>query len=212
MDFLPNNINDYIIEHSEKESELLTKLNRETHLKEVLPQMISGHPQGLILKMLSFMIKPKTILEIGTYTGYSAICLAEGLKEEGILHTIDINEELYERAGYYFNVSGYKNKIIQHLGNAKDIIPNFNCLFDLIFIDADKKSYSMYFDLVIDKLNVGGFIIADNVLWSGRVTEKNKDSDTKAIDIFNKKILEDKRVEVVILAIRDGISLIRRVS
>lgn len=212
MDFLPNNINDYIIEHSEKESELLTKLNRETHLKEVLPQMISGHPQGLILKMLSFMIKPKTILEIGTYTGYSAICLAEGLKEEGVLHTIDINEELYERAGYYFNVSGYKNKIIQHLGNAKDIIPNFNCLFDLIFIDADKKSYSMYFDLVIDKLNVGGFIIADNVLWSGRVTEKNKDSDTKAIDVFNKKILEDKRVEVVILAIRDGISLIRRVS
>ena len=212
MDFLPNNINDYIIEHSEKECELLTKLNRETHLKEVLPQMISGHPQGLILKMLSFMIKPKTILEIGTYTGYSAICLAEGLKEEGILHTIDINEELYERAGYYFNVSGYKNKIIQHLGNAKDIIPNFNCLFDLIFIDADKKSYSMYFDLVIDKLNVGGFIIADNVLWSGRVTEKNKDSDTKAIDIFNKKILADKRVEVVILAIRDGISLIRKIS
>ena len=212
MDFLPNNINDYIIEHSEKECELLTKLNRETHLKEVLPQMISGHPQGLILKMLSFMIKPKTILEIGTYTGYSAICLAEGLKEEGILHTIDINEELYERAGYYFNVSGYKNKIIQHLGNAKDIIPNFNCLFDLIFIDADKKSYSMYFDLVIDKLNVGGFIIADNVLWSGRVTEKNKDSDTKAIDIFNKKKLADKRVEVVILAIRDGISLIRKIS
>ncbi len=211
MDFLPDNINSYIIEHSEKESALLTNLNRETHLKEVLPQMISGHPQGLILKMLSHMIRPKTILEIGTYTGYSALCMAEGLKEGGILHTIDINEELYERAGHYFNIAGYKNKIIQHLGNAKDIIPNLNCMFDLVFIDADKKSYSIYFDLIIERLNIGSFIIADNVLWSGRVTEKDKDSDTKAIDDFNKKVLADKRVEVVVLAIRDGISIIRKI-
>jgi len=212
MDFLPPQIHDYIIEHSEKESDLLFKLNRETHLKAILPQMLSGHPQGLVLKMFSNMIRPKTILEIGTYTGYSAICLAEGLDKDGILHTIDNNEELYERAGNYFEKAGFKNKIIQHLGNAKDIIPDINCLFDLIFIDADKQSYSIYFDLIINKLKAGGFIIADNVLWSGRVTEKNKDSDTKAIDRFNKKILADNRVEVVIMPIRDGISVIRKIS
>ncbi|HIF14215.1 MAG TPA: O-methyltransferase, partial [Bacteroidetes bacterium] len=186
MDFLPPQIHDYIIEHSEKESDLLFKLNRETHLKAILPQMLSGHPQGLVLKMFSNMIRPKTILEIGTYTGYSAICLAEGLDKDGILHTIDNNEELYERAGNYFEKAGFKNKIIQHLGNAKNIIPDIKCQFDLIFIDADKQSYSEYFDLIINKLNTGGIIIADNVLWSGRVTEKNKDSDTKAIDRFNK--------------------------
>ena len=212
MDFLPPKIHDYIIDHSEKENDLLIELNRETHLKVILPQMLSGHPQGLILKMFSNMIRPKTILEIGTYTGYSAICLAEGLDKDGILHTIDNNEELYERAGSYFKKAGFKNKIIQHLGNAKDIIPDIPYQFDLVFIDADKQSYSIYFDLIINKLKAGGFIIADNVLWSGRVTEKNKDSDTKAIDRFNKKILADNRVEVVIMPIRDGISVIRKMS
>jgi len=211
MDFLPPQIHDYIIEHSEKESDLLFKLNRETHLKAILPQMLSGHPQGLILKMFAKIIRPKIILEIGTYTGYSAICLASGLANDGILHTIDNNEELHSRARYFFNEAGFKNKIIQHLGDAEGIIQSLNLQFDLVFIDADKKNYSLYFDLIINKLKTGGVIIADNVLWSGRVTEQDKDSDTTAIDLFNKKILHDDRVEVVIMPIRDGISVIRKI-
>lgn len=214
MDFLPNEITNYIKNHSENEPIYLKELNRETWEKVINPRMLSGHIQGRVLSMLSHMIRPKAILEIGTYTGYSAICLAEGLAPNGSIDTIDLNEELETIAKSYFKKSGNELKINQLIGNAADIIPLLNKKYDLVFIDADKANYSLYFDLVIDKINAGGYIIADNVLWSGKVVEeiKNDDLDTKSILAFNTKIQLDKRVKNVLFPIRDGLMIIRKLN
>jgi len=212
MDFLPKEINDYSICYTEKEPLLLAELNRETWANVMTPRMLSGHMQGRILSMISKMISPENIIEIGTYTGYSALCLAEGLKENGILHTLDINEEYTAIAKRYFNKSDYNNIIQQHIGSALDIIPDLDANFQLAFIDADKENYSSYFDLIIDKMDIGGYIIADNVLWSGKVTKKKRDEETEALHQYNKKILADKRVETLLLPVRDGLMTSRKVS
>ncbi|MBI2279999.1 MAG: class I SAM-dependent methyltransferase [Bacteroidetes bacterium] len=212
MNFLPEELENYIDIHCDEEPELLKKLNHETWEKVINPRMLSGHLQGRVLSMLSHMIKPLNILEIGTYTGYSAICLAEGLQKDGKIDTIDINEELESIAKKYFVKSGIENKINSWFGDAKNIIPTLNKKYDLVFIDADKINYSNYFDLVFDKINIGGYIIVDNVLWSGKVIQKIKpdDMDTKAIVAFNKKIQQDKRVQNVILPVRDGLMILRK--
>jgi len=211
MEFINAKLEQYVVHHSEDEPELLRELNKETWQKILAPRMLSGHYQGRILSMLSKMINPKSILEIGTYTGYSALCLAEGLAENGILHTIDKNEELADFQQFFFDKSPYRNQIVKHIGNALEIIPSLEEKFDLVFIDADKGNYSNYFDLVIDKMNPGGIILSDNVLWSGKVLEKveENDVDTEQIILFNKKVKEDKRVETILLPIRDGLSLCR---
>lgn len=212
MDFLPEKINTYSENHTSPESEVLASLNRDTQAKILRARMLSGHLQGRTLSMMSHMLQPKRILEIGTYTGYSALCLAEGLTENGMLHTIDINEELEDFAKSYFDKSDYGDKIKMHIGNAMEIIPELNETWDLVFIDADKSNYSNYFDLVIEHTRPGGFIIADNVLWSGKVTEpvKGQDIDTEALLIFNKKMQDDPRVENVLLPIRDGLMVCRK--
>ena len=212
MEFLPKEIEQYSQEHTQKETEVLYNLNRETHLKVLIPRMLSGHIQGRILSMFSHMLKPKNVLEIGTYTGYSAICFAEGMQPNGKLVTIDINNELETMATSYFEKSGYGNQIDMRVGNAIDIIPTLDMKFDLVFIDADKHNYSNYYDLVIDKVNQGGFIIADNVLWSGKVLtdEVNTDTDTKALDEYNKKINSDPRVENMLMPVRDGLMVARK--
>lgn len=212
MEFISQKLDDYIVAHSEDEPELLQQLNRETHQKILQPRMLSGHYQGRVLSILSKLINPKTILEIGTYTGYSAICLAEGIHPEGELHTIDINEELHDFQRKYFNKSGYGKQIIQHTGDALDIIPKLNLTFDLVFMDADKENYTNYFHAVIDKLNAGGVILSDNVLWSGKVLEeiKEEDTSTKGIVEYNSLLKEDKRIETVILPIRDGLTISRK--
>lgn len=211
MDFLPKTLQQYLVSHSEDEPELLKQLNKETWQKILTPRMLSGHYQGRILAMLSKLMKPKSILEIGSYTGYSALCLAEGLNENGILHTIDHNEELVDFQKKYFNRSPYKNRIRQYLGDALDIIPTIKASFDLVFIDADKSNYSNYFNLVIDKMNKGGVILSDNVLWSGKVVETPdpKDEDTKALISYNKLLKNDSRIETIMLPIRDGITISR---
>ncbi len=211
MHFLPNNIDDYAVNHTEEEPKLLQELNRETWQKVLIPRMLSGSYQGRVLAMISKIRNPKTILEIGTYTGYSALCLAEGLQKKGVLHTIDINEELTDFQKKYFDKSNYKHQIKQYLGNALDIIPTINDTFDLVFIDADKPNYSNYYHAIIDKMNSGGIIISDNVLWSGKVVEKldPKDESTKELLKYNKLLKEDKRVETVLLPIRDGLSVSR---
>lgn len=211
MHFLPEKIDDYIVAHSQAEPEFLAKLNRETNQKVMQPRMISGHYQGRVLSLLSKMKAPHSILEIGTYTGYSALCLAEGLTEGGKLHTIDVNEELYDFQKKYFEASAYAENIIQHLGDATEIIPQIADSFDLVFIDADKPNYPRYFDLIIDKMNQGGIILSDNVLWSGKIVEKLKkdDASTAALLEYNRIINEDDRVETVILPIRDGLTLTR---
>ena len=211
MHFLPEAIDDYIVKHSAKEPALLSKLNRETNQKVLQPRMLSGHYQGRVLSLLSKMKSPKSILEIGTYTGYSALCLAEGLAKDGRLHTIDINEELYDFQKKYFDASAYKDQIKQYLGNALDIIPKIEEKFDLVFIDADKPNYPAYFNLIIEKLNSGGIILTDNVLWSGKVIEtpKEEDESTKALLEYNKLLAKDDRLETVILPIRDGLTLSR---
>ncbi|MCQ0112858.1 O-methyltransferase [Zhouia amylolytica] len=211
MHFISPELENYIANHSEDEPKLLQELDRETHLKVLQPRMLSGHFQGRVLSILSKLINPKCILEIGTYTGYSAICLAEGLKKDGILHTIDINEELQELQRTYFDKSGFGDRIVQHLGNALDLIPGIDSNFDLVFIDADKENYSRYFDLIIEKMNPGGIILSDNVLWSGKVLREAKPNDksTIALKAYNKKLKEDKRVETVLLPIRDGLTLCR---
>lgn len=211
MHFLPEAIDEYIVEHSAKEPALLAKLNRETNQKVLQPRMLSGHYQGRVLSLLSKMKNPKTILEIGTYTGYSALCLAEGLTEDGTLHTIDINEELYDFQKKYFETSAYKYQINQYLGDALDIIPKIEDKFDLVFIDADKPNYPAYFEIIIDKMNKGGIILSDNVLWSGKVIESLKEDDesTKALLEYNQLLATDERVETVILPIRDGLTLSR---
>lgn len=211
MHFLPEAIDEYIVEHSAKEPALLSKLNRETNQKILQPRMLSGSYQGRVLSLLSKIKNPKTILEIGTYTGYSALCLAEGLTKDGTLHTIDINEELYDFQKKYFEASAYKEQIKQYLGDALDIIPGIEAKFDLVFIDADKPNYPAYFEKIISKMNSGGIILSDNVLWSGKVIESLKEDDdsTRALLEYNKLIAEDKRLETVILPIRDGLTLSR---
>lgn len=212
MHFISEKIESYIEKHSEDESELLQQLNRETHQKIMHPRMLSGHYQGRILSMISKLVHPKYILEIGTYTGYSALCLAEGLQKDGELHTLDVNEELYAFQRNYFDKTPYGKQIHQHLGNALEIIPKLNKTFDLVFIDADKENYSAYFHLVIDKLKPGGIILSDNVLWSGKVIEplKKDDTSTKAIMDYNQLLKNDPRVETVILPIRDGLTVSRK--
>jgi caffeoyl-CoA O-methyltransferase len=210
MDFIDPHLQAYAEAHSSEEPELLKKINRETHAFIMKPRMLSGHMQGRLLSMISKMIQPKYILEIGTYTGYSALCLAEGLQPEGTLITLDVNEELENRVKAYFNESKFSTQIDFRIGNALNIIPMLNHSFDLVFIDADKENYSNYFDLVVGKVKAGGFILADNVLWSGKVLESKPDKDTRSIVIFNDKVHNDTRVENVLLPIRDGITLIRK--
>ncbi|MEZ4944831.1 MAG: class I SAM-dependent methyltransferase [Cyclobacteriaceae bacterium] len=211
MEFIDESILRYAEIHSVQENELLHRINRETHLSVLKPRMLSGHLQGRILSMISKMIRPDLILEVGTYTGYSALCLAEGLSSNGKLITIDVNEELEDRVRGYFRESKFNDKIDYKIGNAKKIIPTLQAPFDLVFIDADKEGYSLYYDLVIDKVTPGGFILADNVLWSGKVLDAEPSKDTLAILHFNKKVCEDPRVEHVLMPIRDGIMILRKI-
>jgi predicted O-methyltransferase YrrM len=211
MHFISEELELYIEQHSQSEPELLAQLNKETYQKILLPRMLSGHFQGRVLSMLSKLIRPLNILEIGTYTGYSALCLCEGMQENGLLHTIDIKEELVDFQRKYFDKSPWGNQITQHLGEALDIIPNIDLKFDLVFIDADKENYINYFNLIVPKMNKGGIILSDNVLWSGKVLEElnPKDTSTKILLEFNKLVNEDKRVETVLLPIRDGLTVSR---
>ena len=212
MNFIPKEIYNYIKNHSVEESNLLKELSRNTKLKILNPRMLSGSYQGRILSMISKLTKPKYILEVGTYTGYSTLCLAEGIKGSGELHTIDNNEELYDFQREYFNKSGYGDKIFQHLGNAIDLIDTINLKFDLIFLDADKENYTNYLELLINKLNANGVLITDNVLWSGKVIKSISDDDlsTQEIDKFNKLMNQRSDMETIILPIRDGISISRK--
>lgn len=213
MDFLDSALSHYIESHTSPEPPLLQALNRDTHAHVLKPRMLSGHVQGRLLSFFSHMIRPQYILEIGTYTGYSAICLAEGLQEGGKLYTIDINEELEAMVRSYFEKAGVTPKIEYLIGNALHIIPSLHQTFDLVFIDADKVNYHHYYDLVIDKVRPGGFIVADNVLWSGKVvaeTIKKGDAETKAILDFNNKIQQDSRVENILLPVRDGLMITRK--
>lgn len=202
----------YIREHSTPEDEVLAELYRQTHLYVVNPNMASGHLQGKFLEMISHMIQPSCILEIGTYTGYSAICLARGLKPGGELHTIESNDELHEMSSRYITLAGVADRVTQHTGRAQDIITSLNGTFDLVFIDGDKREYCEYYDLVLDRVRRGGFIIADNVLWGGKIEteEATKDPQAKGIVMFNEKIRNDDRVEKLILPLRDGLMIIRR--
>ena len=211
MDFLPEKIDAYVVAHSQEEPPLLRELSRETWQKVLNPRMLSGAFQGRVLSMLSKLIKPNTILEIGTYTGYSALCLAEGLTEKGVIHTIDKNEELSNIQQKYFNKSVYKDQIKQYTGNALEIISTIKEKFDLVFIDADKSNYVNYFHLIIEKMNQGGVILSDNVLWSGKVVEEldPKDEDTNILLAYNRLLNTDDRLETVILPIRDGLTISR---
>lgn len=202
----------YSEDHTSKESEVLHRLNRETHIKALMPRMLSGHLQGQFLGMLSQMIQPKVILEIGTYTGYSAICLAKGLKVDGVIHTIEKNPEHETMAKKYFKEAGIEHQVNYHLGNALEIIPTLNEIFDLVFIDADKDNYLNYYNLVFDKVKPGGYFLVDNVLWSGKVLTKPDSKDIEALGIieFNDFIHADDRVENVLLTMRDGLMLIRK--
>jgi len=210
MEFLDPLLLRYSEDHTSPESPWLKTINRDTHADVSRPRMLSGHLQGRLLAMVSHLVRPKAILEIGTYTGYSAICLAEGLAEGGRLITIDNNEELEGRVRKYFRESGWEQKIDFRIGKALDIIATLSDTFDLVFIDADKENYGNYFDAVIDKVRMGGWIIADNVLWSGKVLDVKPDKDTRAIVDFNRKVHLDPRVENILLPIRDGLMFMRR--
>ncbi|MDI6045031.1 O-methyltransferase [Flavobacterium yafengii] len=211
MHFISQELEDYIEHHSEKEPALLAALNKETYQKILLPRMLSGHFQGRVLSMLSKLIRPVNILEIGTYTGYSALCLCEGMQETGQLHTIDIKEELVDFQRKHFDKSPWGKKIVQHLGEATDIIPTLEMKFDLVFIDADKENYLNYFELILPKMNKGGIILSDNVLWSGKVLEPLQPNDlsTKVLLEYNQLLANDPRVETVLLPIRDGLTVSR---
>ena len=211
MHFLPEKIDNYVVAHSQKEPQILQDLTKETWQKVLNPRMLSGAFQGRILTMITKIIQPKNILEIGTYTGYSALCLAEGLPSNGSIITIDKNEELATLQNKYFEKSGFRDKITQYVGNAIEIIPTLDQKFDLVFIDADKSNYINYFNLVIDKMNAGGIILSDNVLWSGKVVEEldPKDVDTKILLAYNKMMNEDARIETILLPIRDGLTISR---
>ena len=211
MHFISQELEDYIAQNSEKEPELLAALDKETYQKVLLPRMLSGHFQGRVLSMLSKLIRPLNILEIGTYTGYSALSLCEGMQENGVLHTIDIKEELVDFQRKYFDKSPWGNQIVQHLGEAITIIPTLDLKFDLVFIDADKDNYINYFELIVPMMNKGGIILSDNVLWSGKVLEplNPKDITTKIILDYNQLLKNDPRAETVLLPIRDGLTVSR---
>ena len=213
MEFIDEKIQSYAEKHSSSESDILRKINRETYRDILAPRILSGQMQGRILSMFSKMINPSQILEIGTFTGYSAICLCEGLKRDGRLCTIDINEELEERVSKYFEEADILDSVDYKIGNALEIIPDLSGPFDLVFIDADKDNYQNYFDMIIEKIPSGGYIIADNVLWSGKVLQEGDskiDKDTQALIEFNESINNDKRVENVLFPIRDGLMVIRK--
>jgi predicted O-methyltransferase YrrM len=212
MEFLDPRIEAFTLAHSQEEPGVLKELNRETHARVLVPRMLSGHLQGRVLSMLSRMIRPKRILEIGTYTGYSAICLSEGLQEGGHLHTIDVNEELENMIRRFFKKAGVENRVTLHIGDAMQVIPKLDEKFDLVFIDADKENYGRYYDLVFDRVRPGGYIIADNVLWSGKVLDdaSKMDKDTRAILAYNEKVHADKRVDHVLFPIRDGLMIARK--
>lgn len=212
MEFIPLPIQKYAEDHTTPEREILKLINRQTHAHVMRPRMLSGHMQGRILSMISHMVKPSCILEIGTYTGYSAICLAEGLQPGGKLITIDINEELENTVSGYIKTAGLTDVIDYRIGNALDIIPALTGSFDLVFIDADKENYARYYDLVINRVPLGGYILADNVLWSGKILDEKPDKDTRAIQEFNQKVQHDARVENVLLPVRDGILVMRKVQ
>ncbi|CAM3458886.1 O-methyltransferase [Flavobacterium longum] len=211
MHFLSPELEKYAADHSQDEPALLAALNRETHVKILQPRMLSGHFQGRVLSMISKLVRPKTILEIGTYTGYATLCLAEGLAENGIIHTIDIKEELQDFQRKYFDQSPWAWQIKQHLGSALEVIPQLDTTFDLVFIDADKENYINYFHLVVPLMNKGGVILSDNVLWSGKVLEpvKPNDKSTKVLLEYNELLKNDPRVETVLLPIRDGLTVSR---
>ena len=211
MHFLPEKLDDYVVAHSQKEPKLLQQLSRETWQKVLAPRMLSGHFQGRVLSMVSKLINPKNVLEIGTYTGYSALCLVEGIQPKGQLHTIDTNEELYDLQRKYFDKSGFGNQIIQHTGNALNIIPTIDKTFNLVFIDADKQNYPNYLEIILPKLKSGSVILSDNVLWTGKVIEKLQkgDKETEALLKYNKMINEHSQLETVLLPIRDGLTLTR---
>ncbi len=210
MDFLPKDLEKYVEAHTSPESALLSRINRDTHAEVLMPRMLSGHLQGRILSFFSKMIRPSCILEIGTYTGYSAISLAEGLTEKGRLYTIDINEELEDRVRDYFSEAGITEKVEYIIGDAREEVPQLEIQPDIVFIDADKRSYAQYYDMVIDMVKKGGFIIVDNVLWSGKIVGDHNDKDTLNMRAFNDKIQEDKRVENVLFPVRDGLMVIRK--
>lgn len=211
MHFISEALEDYAANHSENEPALLAALNKETHQKILQPRMLSGHFQGRVLSMISKLVNPKHILEIGTYTGYAALCLAEGLQAGGTLDTIDNNEELYDFQKKYFDKSEWSTQITQHLGNALEIIPTLGKKFDLVFIDADKENYINYFHIIVPMMNKGGIILSDNVLWSGKVLEpvKANDKSTKILLEYNQLLKDDLRVETVLLPIRDGLTISR---
>jgi caffeoyl-CoA O-methyltransferase len=211
MHFISPELEDYIEQHSSREPELLAALNKETYQKILLPRMLSGHFQGRVLSMLSKLIRPATILEIGTYTGYAALCLCEGMQENGQLHTIDIKEELVDFQRKYFDRSAWGKQIFQHLGEAVNVIPTLDMQFDLVFIDADKENYLNYYELIVPKMNKGGIILSDNVLWSGKVLEPLQPNDisTKVLLEYNERLKNDPRVETVLLPIRDGLTVSR---
>lgn len=211
MHFLSQDLEDYIEQHSENEPELLLRLSKETYQKILLPRMLSGHFQGRVLSMLSKLIRPTNILEIGTYTGYATLCLCEGMQESGIMHTIDIKEELVDFQRKYFDQSPWGKQIVQHLGEGIFIIPALDMNFDLVFIDADKENYIRYYELILPKMNKGGIILSDNVLWSGKVVEplQEKDASTKVLMEYNQLLKDDPRIETVLLPIRDGLTVSR---
>jgi caffeoyl-CoA O-methyltransferase len=212
MEFISKDIDTYSCQHTSPESPLLSELNRKTHLQVLQPRMLSGHLQGRFLSMLSHMIKPQRILEIGTYTGYSALCLAEGLRKDGELITIDVNDELESFCSHFFERYQGPGKILPLIGNALEIIPTLEGTFDIVFIDADKKNYLTYFELIQSKLSPGAYVLVDNVLWSGKVVDRTKhgDKETEAIHTFNKVVHEDERFENVLLPVRDGIMVLRK--
>ncbi len=210
MNLVSPEIEKYIDVHTSDENDVLQQLNRKTHTDILMPQMLSGKVQGQFLQFISQMLQPSRVLEIGTYTGYAAICLAKGLTENGKLFTIDVNEELENIVKTHVEKAGLQHKIVQIIGDATLEINKLNETFDLVFIDADKQNYSLYFDLVIDKVRSGGFILADNVLWSGKIVDEKKDKDTQKLAEFNAKVQQDNRVENVIVSIRDGIMMMRK--
>jgi len=213
MEFIDEKLSQYAEKHTTPENNLLLNVNRNTHAQVLAPRMLSGHLQGRLLSLFSKMIKPQTILEIGTYTGYAALCLAEGLTKDGILHTIEINEELENRILQNWSQSIYEKQMQLHIGNALEIIPALNTPFDLVFIDADKENYSAYYNLLIDQMPSGGIMMADNVLWSGKVIDPEQlaeDSDTRELDKFNTLVQNDSRVENILIPIRDGIMVARK--
>lgn len=210
MSLIKDDLQDLLLQFCEPENDLLKQIDRETNLKVLMPRMLSGHYQGRVLSMLSKLIMPKRILEIGTFTGYASLCLAEGLVEDGLIYTLDKNVELEERVRGYFAASAYSSKIKYILGDATQTVNDLNEQFDLVFIDADKKNNGTYYDLIFDRVRPGGLIIIDNVLWSGKVLTNQQDKDTKNISTFNDKVAADQRVEKLILPVRDGLFIVRK--